>query len=112
MQKINVLGTEYTVEKCDRGSDKWLEKCDGYCDSTSKRIAVVNRPEDNELDDFDAYQRKVLRHEVIHAFLNESGLQANMLHGEFGSHDEQMVDWMAVQWPKICRVFVELEVLA
>jgi len=30
MQKINVLGTEYSVEKCGREADKWLEKCDGY----------------------------------------------------------------------------------
>ena len=112
MQKINVLGTEYTVEKCARAADKWLEKCDGYCDSTSHRIVVLDCPQDNELDDFEAYQRKVLRHEVIHAFLNESGLRENMSHREIGGHDEQMVDWMAIQFPKICRVFVELEVLA
>lgn len=65
---------------------------------------------DLPLDDFEAYQRKILRHEVLHAFMFESGLDCNIYHpsGQVGGHEEQMVDWFAVQYPKIRRVYEEL----
>ena len=34
MKKVNVLGTEYTIE------EKNLDECDGYCDKTTKEITV------------------------------------------------------------------------
>lgn len=112
MKRVNILGTPYTVEYLPRSKDKYLENCDGYCDKTSKRIVVETEPEGCSLDDYPAYQRKVTRHEVIHAFLFESGLHENMSHqpAGIGSHDEQMVDWFAVQYPKIKTVYEKLEV--
>ena len=109
MKKISVLGTEYTVDYRSLAEDIRPIDCDGYTDFTSKLIVVSTRKDDSDLDDWDAYQRKVTRHEVIHAFLIESGLHSS-LRAENG-HDEQTIDWMAIQFPKICRVFVELEVL-
>lgn len=103
MKKINILGTEYTLVISDRKEDKYLEKCDGYCDKTSHRIVVASEDEDNELKFFSVYQKKVIRHEIIHAFLFESGLHECMNHAE--GHDEQMVDWIAVQFPKLLKVF-------
>ena len=109
---VSILGTEYTVEICSPEEEKTLEQCDGFCDKTSHRVVVSTKSEDCNLDDFDAYQRKVIRHEIIHAFLHESGLDCNLYHaaGPVGSHDEQMVDWVACQWPKIRRVYDELGV--
>lgn len=101
---INVLGTEYTVEDCEAADDKYLEKYDGYCDKTSKRIVVVKPRVDDELDDFEVYRKKVLRHEIIHAFLYESGLHENFEHPKYG-HDETTIDWIAVQFPKMVKVF-------
>lgn len=95
MKKVNVLGTEYTLE-CEK-----LENCDGFCDKTTHRVVVLEKPEDSDLGDFDSYQRKVARHELIHAFLFESGL-----HQEFG-HDEVTIDWMAAQFPKMVKCFRE-----
>ena len=57
--------------------------------------------------DLAAYQRKVIRHEIIHAFLYESGLAENSLSASAWGKNEEMVDWMAVQSPKIFRAFRE-----
>lgn len=109
MKKINVLGTEYTIEIKKNGEDKLLEKCDGYCDKTSHKIVVVSEPEDNELENFTDYQKKVIRHEIIHAYLFESGLHGCMNTEKQSEHDEQMVDWIAVQFPKLLKAFQEAE---
>lgn len=110
MKKINVLGTEYTVEIKSKSEDEFLQKCDGYCDKTSKRIVVTSADKDNELDNFDTYQKKNIRHEIIHAFLFESGLQENFKHEQWG-HDETTVDWIAVQFPKLLKAFEEADAL-
>lgn len=102
--KINVLGTEYTIAKLNESDDKWLKDRDGYCDKTSKRIVVKLPDESNELDDYDVYMKSLMRHEIIHAFLFESGLHENWYHSETG-HDETTVDWFAIQFPKILKAF-------
>ena len=108
MKKVNILGTEYTVVVASREEDKFLQKCDGYCDKTSKKIVVTTKSDDCEIDIFEEYQKKVTRHEIIHAFLIESGLQENFKHEEWG-HDETMVDWIAIQFPKMLQAFKEAD---
>lgn len=105
--KINVLGTKYTFELRYREDDAFLGECDGYCDKTAKLIVVAEKPKDNQLQNYDEYQKKVTRHEIIHAFLYESGLAENFEHNHFG-HDETFVDWIAIQFPKIKKVFEEV----
>ena len=101
---VSILGTEYTIEERTRSEDAYLKDHDGYCDKTSKLIVIDHSPDDSELDDYEAYKRKVLRHEIIHAFLFESGLHENFTHPSSG-HDETYVDWIAVQFPKMLEVF-------
>ncbi len=108
--KIDVLGTEYTVEIKSREEDEFLQKCDGYCDKTSKKIVVMSESKDSELDNFEEYQKKVKRHEIIHAFLFESGLQENFKHDEWG-HDETMIDWVAIQFHKLMKAFKDADCL-
>ena len=55
MKKINVLGTEYTIELLSKEADNFLRDCDGYCDKTSKRIVATTKPDTNQLDNFDIY---------------------------------------------------------
>lgn len=112
MQKVNILGTEYTIEHLKREKDKMFRsgEADGYCDSSSKRIVLREEDEDNNLDDYSVYMKKLTRHEIIHAFMFESGLGSNFQHIEFG-HEETMVDWIAYQFPKMLAVFTELEIL-
>lgn len=107
MKKINVLGTEYTIVISNSKEDKYLEKCDGYCDKTSHKIVVTSEDENSDLEFFSEYQKKVTRHEIVHAFLFESGLHGCMNTKKRGEHDEQMVDWIAVQFPKMLKAFQE-----
>lgn len=102
--KINVLGAQYTIDFKDRAEDALLENADGYCDKTTKKIVVAKKDEECNLGDFLEYQKKVLRHEIIHAFLFESGLHENFEHSDCG-HDETMIDWVAVQFSKMLQVF-------
>lgn len=102
--KIDVLGTKYTIITTTAQKDRFLKECDGYCDKTSKTIVINGAVEDNELSNLDVYLKKVKRHEIIHAFLFESGLHENFRHNEWG-HDEIMVDWVAVQFPKLMAAF-------
>lgn len=98
--KINVLGTKYRIFFKSPEQDKTLNNYDGYCDKSTKTI-VVN---------IKTIQKQSLRHEIIHAFMFESGLSANWEHKQFGQ-EETVVDWIAIQFPKILKVFEEVGVL-
>lgn len=108
--KINVLGTKYTISYKTAKQDRELEQCDGYCDKTTKQIVVRKCDDGCNLGDFDSYRKKVVRHELIHAFLFESGLHENFKHNEWG-HDETTVDWIAVQFPKLLKAFKDADAL-
>lgn len=103
---VSVLGTQYSIveeEFADQGSD-------GYCDFSSKEIHIRN-DNVNSLGDFEANMRKQLRHEIIHAFMAESGLQANWEHIQEWGHDETTVDWFAIQFPKLLEAFKTVDAL-
>ena len=101
---VNILGTDYTILKKSKNEDSHLNNYDGYCDKTTHVIVVITKDSDCDLGNFDEYQKKILRHEIIHAFLFESGLHENWSHEQFG-HDETYVDWIAAQFPKMLKVF-------
>lgn len=103
MIEISVLGAWYTVDIKMAAEDPLLKNCDGYTDKTTRSIVIADVPEDNELGDYKNYQQKVLRHEIIHAFLFESGLHECWSHND--GHDETFVDWIAVQFPKLLTAF-------
>lgn len=103
--KVNILGTKYDVLQLSADKDPALLECDGYCDKTIKRIVITKQPADSNLGNFEVYRRKILRHEIIHAFLFESGLHENFTHSM--GHDETYVDWFAAQYPKIKAAFAQ-----
>ena len=51
----------------------------------------------------DEFRKKVLRHEIIHAFMHESGLGENSTY----ARDEELVDWIAFQFSKMLKAFEE-----
>lgn len=100
MTTVNILGTEYKVIR-EPFKDKDI---DCYCDYTSREIRIRD-DNVNEVGDFDELMRKQLRHEIIHAFLAESGLQSNYEHYKQFGHEETIVDWFAIQFPKMIKAF-------
>jgi len=109
--RVNVLGTEYSVTFCQEDVEPRLTDCDGICDDTTKEILVetyadsVGKPECKK--DLSVQSRKVLRHEIVHAFLHESGLAEN----SSWALNEELVDWIAIQGPKIYKVWREADAL-
>lgn len=107
---VNILGTEYTIQFRNVEDDKHLQDADGYCDPTSHEI-VIRKNNVNELANFEELKKRSLRHECIHAMMFESGLGHNFQHvNEFG-HEETVIDWFALQYPKLTKVFQELNIL-
>ena len=115
--KISVLGVPYTVDYREKSEVPALEKCNGYCDVTTKAIVVKDFTEEEKQDvlrvaDLEAFKHKCLRHEIVHAFLYESGLCFNTLDLEGAwATNEEMVDWMAIQGPKIYAAWMEAKCL-
>ncbi len=106
--KANVLGTEYEIKITNSDNDSYLKDMDGYCDETTKTIVVDEmKPDDHSKLNLKEYQKKVTRHELIHAFLFESGLAESSP----WARNEEMVDWVASQFPKIKKVFEDLNIL-
>ena len=105
--KINILGTEYTIEERSIEEDALLCDMDGYCDKSVKLIVISKPSPEANLEDLEWYRKKIMRHEIIHAFLFESGIHGCYQSAQQYGHDETMVDWLAVQFPKILEVFKE-----
>lgn len=97
--QVEILGKTYTIERRKPIDDPQLINADGYCDYSVTLIVLDCETREDDPDaiaDASVWERKILRHEIIHAFLFESGLH------EY-SHDEVLVDWIAAQLPKITK---------
>ena len=113
---IDVLGIRYTVVWETLADDPSFQTCDGYCDPSTKKVHVRLYNEDASVLNVDGpiyehramLQNKVLRHEIVHAFMYESGLWRNSgVHDSAWSMNEEMIDWFAIQGPKIYRAWEE-----
>ena len=101
--KVDILGTTYKIKRKNlKDAD-----VDGWFDGTSKAI-VIRKDNYNNVGNFEYLMKKQLRHEIIHAFLYESGLDCNFEHLQQFGHEETMVDWIAIQFPKIYEVYKEV----
>lgn len=113
---VDILGSEWTIQF--RDEDPAFEKAQGYAEPNEKIIIIENvKPTNpNEPLELTEYaqsidQKRVLRHEILHAFLMESGLDANANSVENWATNEEMVDWFAIQSPKIFKVYKELKLI-
>ena len=113
MTVINVLGTEYTIVKKQYKDDPYFEKksYDGYCSEFGKEIVYCDMStypgwEDESPEEVATCEKNTLRHEIVHAFYNESGLShsANCVDVPWAKNEE-MVDWIAIQGPKIYQAW-------
>ena len=107
---VHILGSEWTIKEQSVSENSLLENCDGYCDWTVREI-VVERELNGTLGDMETYIRKVIRHEIVHAFLFESGLFESSYCSDAWAKNEEMVDWIARQGQKIYGAWKEAGVL-
>ena len=114
-QKLNsnvfILGTRYTIIITkDIEHYPILEKNSGYVDYSIKTIVI-------KYVDYDVKRMKnglyilteIIRHEIIHAFLYESGLDScsNVFEGPWATNEE-LVDFFAIQLPKIVKTCMDI----
>lgn len=109
MQKVNVLGTEYTIKMDVPQEDMPLDS-DGCIDPSIKTIMIVDfgEPDKNSIKDLESYKKETLRHEIVHAFLYESGLWSNSGNVKAWGHSEEITDWIALQFPKMLQAFIDV----
>jgi hypothetical protein len=106
--KVNILGTDYEILRKKEEDEAKLKHSDGFCDTSVKQLVVgIFEKEPDSIEDLVYYTKKVTRHEIIHAFMYESGLWNNSGDVKEWATNEEMVDWIAIQFPKILKVFQE-----
>ncbi len=113
--KISILGTDYTITKKAYADEPDFEKrsINGFCDSSLKQIAICdmttypgfeNEPKAALVID----EQETLRHEIVHAFLFESGLaDSSLQYNGPWAKNEEMVDWFGLIGPKIFKAWHE-----
>lgn len=113
--KVNILGSEWNVKFGNEKEYPNLTNVDGYTDLSIREIVVddmeASQGQIGAKADLESYQKQVVRHEIIHAFLLESGLDSNSNSVDSWAVNEEMVDWFAIQSPKIFKVFNELKLM-
>lgn len=90
---VDILGTTYTIYESLPEYDELLRKLDGYVTPTTKTIMLSKNTAP-------LYKKHILKHELVHAFLYESGLDDQSWGG-----NEEIVDWIALQLDKINKTF-------
>lgn len=84
----------------------------GLCEQYSKKIVINDgssvKSDPLTIENYEEFEKKVLRHELIHAFLGESGLRSNSEWAE----NEEMVDYFAIQFEKIAIAMVKTNCLS
>lgn len=113
--KINILGTEYEIIKKKYDEEEAFERrsIDGFCDDYTKEIITCDmhtyKGWEHEADKtIKECEKAILRHEIVHAFFSESGLKdSSFVYDGAWAKNEEMVDWLATQIPKIHKAFQE-----
>ncbi len=94
--EVNILGTTYEIEKLgEKDSCMLKNNADAYVDYTKKKIFLYKD---------DVMINASLRHELVHAFMYEAGI-------EFGYqfHNEDVVNYIATIFPKLEKAVKETE---
>jgi len=101
--RVEVLGASYEILDNQTTEDAPdLQKRCGLCEPYGRRILLRKlNPDADTPENLARYKRETLRHELVHAFLFESGLGACSDWAE----NEEIVDWIAIQFPKLAKTF-------
>ena len=114
VKTVNILGSEWTVKFLDEHPS--FEHAQGVTTDPTREILIENVKVDDDPLAFDLQaqyidQKRIIRHEIIHAYLYESGLGESSNSADSWAVNEEMVDWFARMSPKIFQTFKELKCL-
>lgn len=113
IKKVNIMGNEWTIRIVP--DDPAFETAQGLTDDGSKIIKVQAV---QTTDDPLAYglhsqyidQKRIIRHEIVHAYLFECGLANSSSPADNWAVNEEMIDWFARIGPRITETWKELKV--
>lgn len=114
VKTVDILGSKWTIKYVD--DDPAFEQAEGFTNDAAREITIENVKisDDPLLYDIQSQyinQKRVLRHELIHAYLYESGLGDSSNSCDAWAVNEEMVDWFARNIPKMIVTFKELKCL-
>ena len=111
--KVEILGAKYSVYFVDEFPERlseFRENSIGLCNRYDREI-FIRKCKDKDVSEKgrERCEKDTLRHELLHAYFAECGLSANTAN-HFGAwaENEEMVDWFAIQSPKIFETFKEV----
>ena len=114
VKTVDILGSKWTIKYVD--DDPAFEQANGFANDAAREIVIENVKTSDDPLSFDMQsqynnQKRVLRHELIHAYLYESGLGDSSNSCDAWAVNEEMVDWFARNIPKMIITFKELKCL-
>lgn len=98
--QLFILGSCWEVRIRKKEEEERLNDYIGFTDWTDRTIYLLDGRNIGNISDPGEMLKHVVRHEIVHAFLFESGLGDDWTHPGNG-HEETMVDWVAFQVHKI-----------
>lgn len=104
---VRILGAVWTVRSATETEEPRLEGVNGFTDWTTRTICLEKNTQGN-LGCIKTYMNQVIKHEVIHAFMFESGLGDSFEHKDYGQ-EETIVDWFAFQMGNIMNVVMDIQ---
>ncbi|MCD8308441.1 MAG: hypothetical protein LUD19_01205 [Clostridia bacterium] len=112
---VNVLGTTYEIVKLKYNEHKMFADsgAGAFIEFYEKRITCCDMSTYEGWDKeskktVEEYEKQNLRHEIVHAFLFESGLHDNSERANAWARNEEMVDWFAINGAKIYKAWQEV----
>lgn len=117
---VTILGTTYTINYKAYDDDNVFRNSGvfGYCKYCgAKEIVICSLATNPDYDNYSdaeraAAEKLTLRHEIVHAFMVESGLPGTASASYMAwSENEEMVEWIAYMGEKIYQAWVDADAL-
>lgn len=105
---VSVLGRDYKISFKERWK-KEDEDCCALANYEAHEIQICNKmcKEDFWYDWF----VETIIHELIHCFMEESGLSRQLENRKSWVQNESAVEWFSKQLPKMVKILKELEIM-
>ena len=100
MIKVDILGEQYKLMEIE---DKRFDEfdADGFCEWWAKELHIkkgIDEHEPGSMLNLKDYRANTIKHEIVHAFMFESGMQNY-------ERDEMLVEWVARNLEKMMNAY-------